>query len=294
MTGRKSIKISAVNGNSQMLDGGSMFGNAPRALWQRWTDVDEKGRIPLACRALLIETEDTKVLCEAGIGNYLPPELAARYGVVEQEHVLLNNLGQLGVAPRDIDYIIMSHLHFDHAGGLLPSYQEIAEGNERIIFDNATIVVGRQAWERALLPHFRDRASFIPSLNRQLAERGDKLRILEEGQTLAELDFLEFFTSNGHTPGQVHTVIRGETEKVVFCGDLVPGAPWVHLPITMGYDRFPEKLIDEKKALYERMDDHWHLFFTHDIKIALAKIKKNEKGKYDLYDAASELERFAI
>lgn len=291
---KRKIQITAIHGNSQMLDGGSMFGNAPRALWERWCDVDEKGRIPLACRAMLVETEDTKILCEAGIGCYMPPELADRFGVVESSHVLQDNLESLGVSPGDIDLVILSHLHFDHSGGLLPSYEQIKSGNDRIIFEKARIVVGSEAWDRAQNPHYRDRASFIPALNQQLDELGDRFCVLAPGDTIHGIDFIDFFISQGHTPGQLHTVVKGDAETVVFCGDLVPGVPWVHLPITMGYDRYPEKLIDEKKALYERMDKSWNLFFTHDTQVAMAKVRKNQKGKYEVSETRENPRRLNI
>ncbi|MEM7646978.1 MAG: MBL fold metallo-hydrolase, partial [Pseudomonadota bacterium] len=111
------MKLSSVEGNRQWLDGGSMFGNAPRAVWEKWTEVDSLGRIPLACRCLLIETDNQKILCEAGIGAFFEPKLAERFGVQNPDrHLLLENLESLGHSPESIDYVILSHLHFDHAG----------------------------------------------------------------------------------------------------------------------------------------------------------------------------------
>src|SRR3954466_13182304 len=117
------LKASSVHGNSQRLDGGAMFGNAPRALWSRWAAPDEAGRIALACRALLVEGDGRRILFETGIGAFFAPELRERYGVVESEHVLLESLAGLGVSDRDVDVVVLSHLHFDHAGGLLAPYR---------------------------------------------------------------------------------------------------------------------------------------------------------------------------
>lgn len=140
-------RIWAVLGNSQRLDGGAMFGNAPRAVWQRWITPDAHNRIPLACRALLIEEPDRRILIETGIGAFFEPKLRDRFGVVESRHVLLDNLAALGLSDADIDVVVLSHLHFDHAGGLLSAW---AEGEApRLHFPNATFVVGAAAWQRA-------------------------------------------------------------------------------------------------------------------------------------------------
>ncbi len=140
-------RVYSVRGNSQRLDGGAMFGNAPKALWQEWAPPDEQNRIDLACRALLIREPSRAILFEAGIGAFFEPKLRARYGVVEERHVLLENLAALGVVP---DVIVLSHLHFDHAGGVLAAYE--AGQPLRLAFPNASFVVGKIAWERATNP----------------------------------------------------------------------------------------------------------------------------------------------
>src|SRR5439155_14220970 len=112
-------RLDSVEGNTQRLDGGAMFGNCPRVVWERWAPPDEKHRIRLACRSLLIREDGGRtVLVEAGIGAFFEPKLRERYGVQEAEHVLVRSLASLGVSPDEVDIVILSHLHFDHAGGL--------------------------------------------------------------------------------------------------------------------------------------------------------------------------------
>jgi glyoxylase-like metal-dependent hydrolase (beta-lactamase superfamily II) len=113
--------ITSIEGNTQKLDGGSMFGNAPRALWQRWIEPDELNRIPLACRAMLVQESNPKrnILVETGVGAFFSPEMKDRYGIQEPEHCLINNLQAAGVSHEEIDIVLLTHLHFDHAGGLL-------------------------------------------------------------------------------------------------------------------------------------------------------------------------------
>ncbi len=270
------LRVDAVVGNSQRLDGGAMFGNVPRALWSRWIEPDERHRIPLACRALLV-TEDSgrRVLCEAGIGAFFEPRLADRYGVVEREHVLLASLAALGVAPEEVDVVALSHLHFDHAGGLLSAWAP--DTAPHLVFPNAHYVVSEPAWQRALAPHPRDRASYIPALQPLLAQTGHLERVVPDptgdtrSATLGPHYRLHF--SDGHTPGLMLTEVATADGPLVFASDLVPGAPWVHLPVTMGYDRYPELLVDEKTALLGDLRRRGgSLFFTHDPTVAIARL----------------------
>jgi len=263
-------RIWSIAGNTQRLDGGAMFGNVPKALWQRWITPDAENRILLACRALLVQEADGRlILCETGIGAFFSPKLRARFGVEEPEHVLLASLAAAGFSPADIDVVVLSHLHFDHAGGLLSAW---VEGEPpTLVFPRATFVVGEDAWQRALHPHPRDRASFIPELTGLLEESGRLVRV-----TGAHTDVLpgwRLHFSEGHTPGLMLAEVPSEDGPIVFAGDLIPGTPWVHAPITMGYDRFPERLIDEKTALLTDLAGRGgRLFFTHDAQVALAEI----------------------
>ena len=270
--------LSAVAGNTQKLDGGAMFGNAPKPLWERWIPADEKNRIPLACRAMLIEVAGRLILCEAGIGVFFEPSLRERFGVEEDEHKLLENLAALGVKPSDVEVVVLSHLHFDHAGGLLSAWQPDAA--QALVFDRARFVVGRDAWARANKPHARDKASFIPALNALLEESG-RLEIVAGPRSHTLGDAYTFHLSEGHTPGLLLIEVPSDEGPVVFAGDLIPGRAWMHLPITMGYDRYPERLIEEKDTLQTDLAArNGRLFFTHDPHVAMARVTRDAKGKF--------------
>ena len=283
------MELWSLIGNSQRLDGGAMFGNAPKALWSRWIATDEQNRIPLACRCLLVKDLDGRnVLFETGIGAFFEPALRERYGVVEEKHILLDSLAEAGLTHEDIDVVVLSHLHFDHAGGLLASWQEGQAPN--LLFPKATFVVGAEHWQRARHPHPRDRASFIPELC-DLLEGSGRLELVEGEYSKVLGQAVRLSYSDGHTPG----LMLAEVGKVVFCADLIPGRFWVHLPITMGYDRWPEKLIDEKRGfLDDKLARGVQLFFTHDHDCAMARVTRDERGRYGTVDEQLELKGLVI
>jgi glyoxylase-like metal-dependent hydrolase (beta-lactamase superfamily II) len=282
------MTLTSVLGNSQKLDGGAMFGNAPRSLWSRWIPPDDLNRIPLACRAMLIRDGERLILCETGIGAFFQPELRERYGVVESRHVLLDSLRHLGFTDADIDVVVLSHLHFDHAGGLLSAWEP--EREPQLLFPNATYVVGREAFQRARKPHLRDKASFVPGLAERL-EASDRLELVDAWQPSPTLgERFKFHISNGHTPGLLLLEVPMPAGPVVFAADLIPGRPWVHLPITMGYDRYPEQLIDEKQRLLtDLVSRGGRLFFTHDPGCALSKVRQDPSGKFTTHDDMPEV-----
>lgn len=282
-----SRRIWSVLGNSQKLDGGSMFGNAPKALWQRWAPADEHNRIDLACRCLLVREPDRTILFEAGIGAFFAPDLRERFGVQESRHVLLDSLEAIGLSAADIDVVVLSHLHFDHAGGVLTAHRE-GEAPE-LVFENAHYVVGESAWQRALQPHPRDRASFVPELQ-PLLEATGRLERVEADRSKTLGDGYRLHRSDGHTVGMLLAEIDGEHGPLLFCADLMPGVPWVRRAITMGYDRFPEQLIDEKAALLEDLVARdGRLFFTHDPNVAMCALARNEKGHVVANEPQAEL-----
>lgn len=258
------MELRVIEGNHQLFDAGSMFGHAPRALWEKWVEVEKDHRVKLCCRSLLI---DNKILFEAGIGAFFSPKLRERYGLVEKEHLLLHEID-----PEKIEHIICSHLHFDHAGGLLSAYEP--DQAPHLVFPKAQFWVSKKAFERAKSPHPRDKASFIPELP-ALLEKSGRLHFVEGRGVFPFNAALSYRESEGHTPGLL--VVRVDTGKGIYYlpSDLIPGVAWVNLPITTSFDRYPELAIDEKQALLEEVVScDGTLFLTHDPKVPFCKVVK--------------------
>jgi glyoxylase-like metal-dependent hydrolase (beta-lactamase superfamily II) len=280
--------LTTLSGNSQKLDGGAMFGNAPRALWERWIAPDSSHRIHIACRSLLVQEPGRNVLVEAGIGAFFSPELKQRYGIEEAGHVLLDKLAALGLGDADITHVVLTHLHFDHAGGLLAAWREGEPA--RLLFPQATFITGRRQWERARQPHARDRASYVPEML-DLLEASGRLELIDDSHPVSSLGAdWRFHFSEGHTPGQLLPEIDMPAGPVLFAGDLIPGSAWVHAPITMGYDRFPEAVIDEKIALLKDLAARkGRLVFTHDPEIALGRLSIDGKQRFGLSESSADV-----
>ena len=285
-------QLYSILSNSQKLDGGAMFGNAPKALWSSWTNADESNRIDLACRCLLVIDDQKKILFETGVGAFFEPKYVERYGIQGNGHVLLTNLNRMNLSDEDIDVVVLSHLHFDHAGGLLTAWEE--DVAPKLLFPNAKFLVSQKHWERANNPHARDKASFVPVIQNLLEESGRLELIKAEFSATLGLDY-KFHYSDGHTPGLMLTEIKSTEGPILFASDLIPGRAWVHRSITMGYDRFPEQLIDEKVTLLSKMvRNNGRLFFTHDSEVAMSRVVIDDRGRFGTTSNEAHLQSFTI
>lgn len=248
-----------------------MFGHVPKALWSRFYTPDDKNRIALASRALLIEDDAGDLyLFDGTIGTILPERERERYRIEGEENQLLDALKKEGIGPKDIKGVVLSHLHFDHVGGIFSRI----DGRLSLLFPQADHYLSETHFQRAKKPKIREKASFLMEVPEALEESG-KLILLKPGDHLPFPS--EWFLAEGHTTGLM-VVLLYAPELVALPTDLIPGLPWTHLPITMGYDRFPEKGVEEKEALLERVvKENGTLFLTHDPDFAFAKVIKTDR-----------------
>lgn len=260
------FRIHALEAGTQRLDGGAMFGVVPKPLWERRIPADERNRIPLALRCLLVETRDALVLVETGLGNKEDPRFRDIYGVDNaaspdsgapdrlQEAVRL-----AGFSPEDVGVVVNTHLHFDHAGG--NTFRD-AEGAVRLSFPNARYHVQRGEWDWAHRVNERTQASYLPDNYVPVMEAG-RLELVEGATEI--VPGIETLPTPGHCPFHQSVLVRSGGETACFMADVVP--TMAHLPLAwiMGYDVEPLVTLESKRDLLRRaVDERWLLVSTHD------------------------------
>lgn len=249
-----------------------MFGVVPRPLWEKTNPPDDRNRIAMAARALLLQGNGKRILIDTGNGGKWDDKLRSIYRIDESRYDIMRSLGALGLTARDITDVVLTHLHFDHAGGATIRDDKVL----RPTFPNARYHVQREQWEAALKPTERDRASFMPDDFLPL-ERGGVLKFTEgDGEVLPGLRVKIF---NGHTFSLQCPIISDGTTTLFYCADLIPMTAHVALPWIMGYDLRPLVTLEEKRAiLSQAVEEEWILFFEHDPAVSAATVKRSDKG----------------
>jgi len=255
------FRIHALEAGLQRLDGGAMFGVVPKPLWEKRIPADARNRIPLAMRCLLVETPDALVLIDTGAGNKENEKFRDIYGLANEGSPtqLEDALARAGFQPDDIDIVIDTHLHFDHAGG--NTYVD-ADGNVHPSFPAAMYYVQKGEWDYAHWNNERIRASYLPpNFDPLLATNQWKF---VEGVTEI-VPGITVIPTPGHTPHHQSVLVTSEDETACFLADLIPTS--AHLPYAwiMGYDVEPLVTLETKKNLLARAKaERWLLVFEHD------------------------------
>lgn len=254
------------------LDGGAMFGVVPWVFWSRTNPPDERQRITLAARCLLIRGNGRTILVDNGNGDKWNAKLKDIYRLDNEHSELHRSLAAAGVAPEEVTDVILTHLHFDHAGGST----RMVNGSPEPVFVNAVHHVQRAHWECSQDPTDRDRASFMKDDFMVLKERG-MLRFVEGEQEL--FPGISVLVCNGHTTAQQLPKITDGSTTLLFLCDLVPTASHIPFPYVMGYDLRPLTTLEEKKRILPRAEkEGWVLFFEHDPETVAVTLKRTEKG----------------
>lgn len=271
------LTIHALQAGGQRLDGGAMFGVVPKPLWEKRIPADEKNRIALGMRCLLVEHPDGLVLIDTGVGNKENEKFLGIYGVeasVEGHRSMLDAaLAAAGYAAADVQVVINSHLHFDHAGG---NTALAADGAIVPSFPNARYLVHAGEFEYATHTNERTAASYFPR-NWDALKASGQLELVASGAELVA--GIQMRPTPGHTPTHQSIVIESEGETAVFLADVCPTSAHVPLPWIMGYDVEPLVTLESKRALWqEAVAGNWLLVFEHDATVAWGRLSLGEKG----------------
>jgi len=261
------LRCHLLEGGFQRLDGGAMFGVVPRTLWEARLPPDDRNRIPLGMRPLLVRGDQT-VLIDAGCGDKMDAKSADIYGL-ERAYHLDHSLAEAGVSPEEIDIVVASHLHFDHVGGFTAR-----SGDGRIVprFPRARYIAHRQEWEDATHPHERNRASYLAENFVPLQDAG-VLTLVEDGAEIAP--GVRYRRSGGHTAHHQVVMIESGGRTAVFAADMYPTSVHVPDPWVMGYDLYPMDTLAFKRAFArEAVDREYLIFFEHDPSLAAGILRE--------------------
>lgn len=261
------IRVHLLSDGRFALDGGAMFGVVPRAIWEKTDPPDERNRVTLGLNIALVETGGTRILVDTGMGDKWSEKEREIYRLDRTES-LLAGLAARGLAPEDVDLVINTHLHFDHAGG----NTRVSDGRLVPTFPRARYIVQLGEWEDATRPHERNRASYREENFVPLAES----RRLDTVQGEVEVaPGVRVVPVGGHTAYHQMVVVEGGGRTLAIPTDLVPTSSHVPLPYIMGFDLFPLGTLEAKRRLLARaVEGDWLLLFYHDARDPLGRVRR--------------------
>ncbi|MDP7079757.1 MAG: MBL fold metallo-hydrolase [Candidatus Undinarchaeales archaeon] len=273
-------EIFQVSDGACWLDGGAMFGVVAKTQWSKYTYSDERNRIELGLHPLLIKAKGKNILVDTGIGGWSGSKYTKKFVDIfgiKHPPTLIQSLREIGLGPEDIDIVINTHLHFDHAGGNACR----SDGELAPTFKNARYFVQKSELEDAKSPSERSRASYIRE-DFEVPENAGQLETVEGNVEI--VPGVSTILTPGHT--RSHQSVKLETSEgvLVYLGDLIPttahlrGLAWI-----MGYDLFPLTTLETKRDLLrEALDGDWTLAFEHDTSVGMGRVKMDDRGRYSL------------
>ena len=253
------------------LDGGAMFGVVPRVLWEKTDPPDEKNRILMTLRSLLIRTSETNVLVDTGIGGKGDQKFREIF-MIDRDPPLEGSLAAHGLRPEDIDVVINTHLHLDHAGG---NTRVADDGNIVPAFPRAKYVIHRGEWEDATNPDERTRGSYITDDYLPLEGRKGAIEFVDGDGEIEVVAGVSVVVTGGHTAFHQCVKVESEGKVALFLADLIPMASHLPLPYITAYDLVPQETLRAKKRLLNRaVDEGWLVVFQHDPRVEAAYLRR--------------------
>ncbi|UDI78003.1 MBL fold metallo-hydrolase [Staphylococcus taiwanensis] len=260
------FEVNYLNGGKVQMDGGAIFGVVPKPLWTRKYDVNSNNQVPNLTYLILIQTEDKNIIIDAGIGNHKLSEKQLKNYGVEYESNIVGDLERFNLKVDDIDMVLMSHMHFDHASGLTDN-----DGNA--IFKNALHYVQQDEWHEFISPNIRSKSTYW-SKNRGTYETN----MLLFDKEIEIYPGIKMIHTGGHSFGQSIILIESDGEKAVHMSDILPTRAHMNPLWVMAYDDYPMQSIREKERLipYFINNDYWFLYY-HDDKYFALKFERDGK-----------------
>ena len=275
------MKITPIHTGFFKLDGGAMFGVVPRRMWERLNPPDTNNMCTWAMRALLVETDDRKILIDTGIGNKQDDKFRSHFEPFGAEN-LFGSLAQAGCSREAITDVFLTHLHFDHCGGAL--WKNDA-GEIELAFPNAVYWSNEVHYDWAMKPNPREKASFLVENIQPLQDAG-RLQFVEVRQNIEFLPNFKIRFFYGHTEAMMVPVLETGQGTLIFCADTLPSQWHIGLPYVMAYDIRPLVTLEEKAGmLAEAARENQILFFEHDPLAEAGRVMFDPKGRIVLANA---------
>ncbi len=263
-------KLTPIETGTVWLDGGAMFGTVPRVFWERNHPADEKHRIELAMRALLLEGDGKCILVDCGAGDKGDEKFRKIYNLSD---TLKESLQAVGRTFEDISDVILTHLHFDHAGAATTRDES---GEYRPTFPNARYHLQAGNLKTAKSPNPREKASYLPEIFEALLKH-DCVNLLEGPEDL--FPGIHAHVSYGHTEAQQQLIIQDANTTLFYAADLIPTSSHIPIPWIMGYDTRPLTMLEEKQKILSRaVEEGWHVFYEHDPEVTTSNVSLGKKG----------------
>jgi len=260
------FQIYWLNGGNFRLDGGTMFGAVPKVLWERKCKADAANTLPFCNDVLLVKTPENNIIIDTGLGNKLTKKQLSIFQVTAPWSVV-DDLAELDLSPQDIDYVLLTHCDFDHAGGIV---MHDKSGNEKLTFPNAVHYIQKTEWEDVESPCHRAKSTYWPE-NFSLLKKEGTLEIIEGD--LEVLPGIQLRHTGGHTRGHQLIELQSKGETAVHLGDLFPTHAHNNPLWVMAYDNFPLDVIERKEEYFHHYQklDSWFVFY-HDTQIKACKL----------------------
>ncbi|MEO8576547.1 MAG: MBL fold metallo-hydrolase [Gemmatimonadales bacterium] len=272
-----SLTVHAIQAGGQRLDGGAMFGVVPKPLWEKRIPADERNRIQLGMRCLLIEHTSGLVLIDTGAGNKEEKKFLDIYGIENTGAAgrtwLEDGLASVGVAPEDISIVINTHLHFDHAGG--NTYRD-ERGEIKLSFPRARYIVKRGEYDYATHPNERTAASYFERNFAPVVKAHKFEFVIREKEIVKGIRVIP---TPGHTPFHQSVLIESSGERAFYLADMMPTHAHIPLAWIMGYDVEPLVTLETKRRILRQAEDeNWLLIFEHDATVPWGHVEHDGKG----------------